>query len=130
MGTRSISSGTLYNLVLLAFFEWGVRSRLDLRIRRDGREAQLKRELAGIPQGKARGVKDTCLALLADWRWAAVTLPRGPPRRRAGRVGQRAAQALAGDAVLPLSRVRDATANSPQRVGLRDHLRGHFPDQD
>jgi NADPH-dependent stearoyl-CoA 9-desaturase len=115
----------LYNLVLAAFFEWGVAVHdLDFEAIRKGQKskAQLKRELKGI-LGKAKSqiVKDyVAWPLMSGLAMTALDLARG---RRAGalRGGLRAFRA---------TQRANFTANVVRNVWAYAIIFcGHFPDQ-
>jgi NADPH-dependent stearoyl-CoA 9-desaturase len=132
----------LYNLVLMAFFEWGVAFHdLDFEAIRTGRKskAQVKRELAGI-WGKAKSqiVKDyVAWPLLSGL--AAAALDAAIEGRRGGGRGRRRRGGLAGvlrDALrggadtYRSTASADATANIVRNVWAYAIIFcGHFPDQ-
>ncbi|MEX2448969.1 MAG: fatty acid desaturase [Solirubrobacterales bacterium] len=146
----------LYNLLLMAFFEWGVALHdLDFEAIRKGRKskAQVKRELAGIAgKAKSQVVKDyVAWPLLSGLAMAAVDAAlesRRPGRGRGGRgragwrragLGRRRRGGLAGVLTAALSGGADtyraaaganATANIVRNVWAYAIIFcGHFPDQ-
>jgi len=127
----------LYNLVLAAFFEWGVAFHdLDFEAIRTGKKskAQLKRELAGIREkAKNQIVKDyIAWPLLSGLAMAAVDAAvetrRG--RRRGGLAGVlRKAFSGGGDSYRAAASA-NATANIVRNVWAYAIIFcGHFPDQ-
>jgi linoleoyl-CoA desaturase len=131
----------LYNLVLMAFFEWGVAFHdLDFEAIRTGSKskAQVKRELAGIRE-KARSqiVKDyVAWPLLGSLAMAAVdaVIETRSGGRRGGRRGGLAG--FAGDALrgaggsFRSTAKANATANVVRNVWAYAIIFcGHFPDQ-
>ncbi len=128
----------LYNLLLAAFFEWGVAVHdLDFEAIRKGRKskAQIKRELAGIREkAKNQIVKDyIAWPLLSGLATAAVDgaleASRGGPRR--GRWGRVARRALAGGrSSFRAAAAANAGANVVRNVWAYAIIFcGHFPDQ-
>ena len=146
-----------YNLLLSAFFEWGVAFHdLDFEAIRKGEKskAQIKRELKGI-RAKARSqiVKDyVAWPLISGLATAAVDLALGarelasPPgkanrlrRRLTGAKGKMRRQAVRDGAILALNSGRrsfgstqkaDFTANIVRNVwSYAIIFCGHFPDQ-
>ncbi len=136
----------LYNLLLMAFFEWGVALHdLDFEAIRKGTKskAQVKRELEGI-RGKAKSqiVKDyVAWPLLSGLAMAALEAAldaRRPAargglggRRRRGGVGTRLSGALrAGAKSFRAAATANATANVVRNVwSYAIIFCGHFPDQ-
>jgi NADPH-dependent stearoyl-CoA 9-desaturase len=132
-----------YNLLLMAFFEWGVAFHdLDFEAIRSGRKskAQVKRELAGIREkAKSQIVKDyvawPLLSALATTALdAAVEARRGGARAGRGRrrgLGRALGAALRGGARAYRSTASaDATANVVRNVWAYAIIFcGHFPDQ-
>jgi NADPH-dependent stearoyl-CoA 9-desaturase len=135
----------LYNLLLMAFFEWGVALHdLDFEAIRKGTKskAQVKRELEGI-RGKARSqiVKDyVAWPLLSGLAMAALEVAmdaRRPARgdaggsRRRGGVGARLKGALrVGARSYRAAAAANATANVVRNVWAYAIIFcGHFPDQ-
>jgi fatty acid desaturase len=139
----------LYNLVLAAFFEWGVALHdLDFEAIRTGKKskAQVKRELAGIREtAKSQIVKDyiawpllSGLAMTAlD---AAIEAGRGRGgRKRRGLLGRRRGGGLSrvletalrgGTDAYRSTASADATANIVRNVWAYAIIFcGHFPDQ-
>jgi fatty acid desaturase len=135
----------LYNLLLMAFFEWGVAVHdLDFEAIRTGEKskAQIKRELAGIREkAKSQIVKDyIAWPLLSGLAMAALDLAlearggkgrRGRRRRRRGGVASALQQALAGGRqAFRSTAAADATANLVRNVWSYSIIFcGHFPDQ-
>ena len=136
-GTRSTSSSRFYNLLLMAFFEWGVALHdMDYEAIRKGEKskAEVKRQLKGIV-GKAKSqiVKDyIAWPLLSGLATAAVELALetvadrrepGRRRRRGGLAGslRRALEQGRQGGPLDGEGERDRQ-RGPQRLGLRDHL--------
>ncbi len=127
----------LYNLVLMALFEWGVALHdLDFEAIRTGRKskAQVKRELAGIRQkAKSQVVKDyIAWPLLSGLAMAA--LDAGFEARRGARRGGLAdvvRRALAGGGrSYRAAASANATANVVRNVWAYAIIFcGHFPDQ-
>jgi linoleoyl-CoA desaturase len=128
----------LYNLLLAAFFEWGVATHdLDFEAIRKGEKskAQVKRELKGIREkAKSQIVKDyIAWPLLSGLATAAVELaleaPRG--RRRSGGWAGSARRALGKGAKAYRSTAKaNATANVARNVwSYAIIFCGHFPDQ-
>jgi NADPH-dependent stearoyl-CoA 9-desaturase len=141
----------LYNLVLAAFFEWGVAFHdLDFEAIRTGTKskAQVKRELAGIREkAKSQIVKDyIAWPLLSGLAMAALDaaiaarrdgVGRGrkrrgfPARKRGGGLARAVRAALSGGAGAYRSTASaDATANIVRNVWAYAIIFcGHFPDQ-
>ncbi len=128
----------LYNLLLMAFFEWGVALHdLDFEAIRKGRKskAQVKRELAGIREkAKSQVVKDyIAWPLLSGLAMAALDAgleARGGGRRRGGLAGT-LKRALGGGRSLPGRGIGERDGqHRPQRLGLRDHLLRSFSRPD
>ena len=127
----------LYNLMLMALFEWGVALHdLDFEAIRTGRKskAQVKRELAGIRQkAKSQVVKDyIAWPLLSGLAMAA--LDAGFEARRGARRGGLAdvvRRALAGGGrSYRAAASANATANVVRNVWAYAIIFcGHFPDQ-
>jgi NADPH-dependent stearoyl-CoA 9-desaturase len=130
-----------YNLVLAAFFEWGVAFHdLDFEAIRSGKKskAQVKRELAGI-RGKAKSqiVKDyVAWPLLSGLAAAAVDAAiearrEGSGRKRRGGLARVLRTALRGGAGTYRSTASaDATANVIRNAWAYAIIFcGHFPDQ-
>ncbi len=134
-----------YNLLLMAFFEWGVALHdLDFDAIRTGEKSkrQIKRELAGI-RGKAKSqvVKDyiawpllsglamTALDLALEARGSKGRTVRG--RRRGGGAAGALQRALSGGRKAFRSTASaDATANVVRNVWAYSIIFcGHFPDQ-
>ncbi len=146
-----------YNLLLSAFFEWGVAFHdLDFEAIRKGEKskAQIKRELKGIrAKAKSQIVKDyVAWPLISGLATAAVDLAVGarelasPPgktarlrRRLTGAKGKMRRQAVRDGAILALNSGRrsfgstqkaDFTANIVRNVwSYAIIFCGHFPDQ-
>jgi NADPH-dependent stearoyl-CoA 9-desaturase len=131
----------LYNLVLMAFFEWGVAFHdLDFEAIRTGKKskAQLKRELAGIREkAKSQIVKDyVAWPLLSGLAMAALDAAlelRADGRRRGRRGGLAGVVRRAlrgGSASFRSTAAADATANVVRNVWAYAIIFcGHFPDQ-
>ncbi len=132
----------LYNLVLAAFFEWGVALHdLDFEAIRKGRKskAQVKRELAGIrDKAKSQIVKDyVAWPLLSGLAAAAVDAAldsRRPgaarKRRRGGLAGKLRSALRSGGGTARSTASADATANVIRNVwSYAIIFCGHFPDQ-
>ncbi|HET9162368.1 MAG TPA: acyl-CoA desaturase [Solirubrobacterales bacterium] len=134
----------LYNLVLAAFFEWGVAFHdLDFEAIRTGKKskAQVKRELAGIKEkAKSQVVKDYLAwpllsALATAAADAALEARRGRGRRRGRRRRGGLADMLgsavrAGAEAYRSTASADATANVIRNVWAYAIIFcGHFPDQ-
>jgi NADPH-dependent stearoyl-CoA 9-desaturase len=128
----------VYNLLLAAFFEWGVAVHdLDFEAIRTGRKSkkQVKRELAGIREkAKNQVVKDyIAWPLLSALATAAVdaALEANRDRRRRGRWGRIAKRALAGGGSSFRSAAKaNAGANVVRNVWAYAIIFcGHFPDQ-
>lgn len=139
-----------YNLVLAAFFEWGVAFHdLDFEAIRTGQKskAQLKRELAGIREkAKSQIVKDyVAWPLLSGLAMAALDAAiearrsRGGGRKRRGLLGRRRRGGLSraleaalrgGTDAYRSTASADATANIVRNVWAYAIIFcGHFPDQ-
>jgi linoleoyl-CoA desaturase len=132
----------LYNLLLMAFFEWGVAVHdLDFEAIRKGEKskAQIKRELAGIREkAKSQIVKDyIAWPLLSGLATTALDLAlegrggKGRGRRRRGGLAGALQGALAGGRQAFRSTAKaDATANLVRNVwSYAIIFCGHFPDQ-
>jgi NADPH-dependent stearoyl-CoA 9-desaturase len=135
----------LYNLLLMAFFEWGVAVHdLDFEAIRTGQKskAQIKRELAGIREkAKSQIVKDyIAWPLLSGLAMAALDLAlesRGGKgrwqrgRRRRGGLAGALQHALAGGRqAFRSTAAADATANLVRNAWAYAIIFcGHFPDQ-
>jgi NADPH-dependent stearoyl-CoA 9-desaturase len=134
----------LYNLLLMAFFEWGVAVHdLDFEAIRKGEKsrAQLKRELAGIREkAKSQVVKDyVAWPLLSGLAMAVLDLAlearggrhRGRGRRRRGGLAGGLRRALAGGRRGFRSTVAaNASANVVRNIWAYAIIFcGHFPDQ-
>jgi linoleoyl-CoA desaturase len=133
----------LYNLVLAAFFEWGVALHdLDFEAIRKGRKskAQVKRELAGIrDKAKSQIVKDyvawPLLSGLAAAALDAAVDSRGPGaarkrRRRGGLAGKVRSVLRSSGGTARSTASADATANVIRNVwSYAIIFCGHFPDQ-
>jgi NADPH-dependent stearoyl-CoA 9-desaturase len=132
----------LYNLLLAAFFEWGVAVHdLDFEAIRTGRKSkrQVKRELAGIREkAKSQIVKDyvawpliSAAAMTAvDFALDTVAERRTGKRRRGGPAA-RLRRALDGGArAYKATAKANATANVVRNVWAYAIIFcGHFPDQ-
>jgi fatty acid desaturase len=133
-----------YNLLLAAFFEWGVALHdLDFEAIRSGKKskAQVKRELNGIREkAKSQIVKDyIAWPLLSGLATAALdvaleTLAEGrnpAAKRRSGGLAGRLRRALDGGARTYRSTAKaNATANVVRNVWAYAIIFcGHFPDQ-
>jgi linoleoyl-CoA desaturase len=127
-----------YNLLLMAFFEWGVAVHdLDFEAIRRGRKskAQVKRELAGIREkAKSQVVKDyiawPLLSGLATATVDAALEARRGGRRRGGlaRILRRATSGGRGS--FRAAATANATANIVRNVwSYAIIFCGHFPDQ-
>jgi NADPH-dependent stearoyl-CoA 9-desaturase len=131
-----------YNLLLMAFFEWGVAVHdLDFEAIRTGQKskAQIKRELAGIREkAKSQIVKDyIAWPLLSGLAMAALDLAlearsgksrRG--RRRGGVAGALQGALSGGRQAFRSTAAADATANLVRNVWSYSIIFcGHFPDQ-
>ncbi len=135
----------LYNLLLMAFFEWGVAVHdLDFDAIRSGEKskAQIKRELGGIREkAKSQIVKDyIAWPLLSGLAMAALDIAlearagkgrRGRGRRRRGGMAGALQGALAGGRqAFRSTATADATANLVRNVWSYSIIFcGHFPDQ-
>jgi NADPH-dependent stearoyl-CoA 9-desaturase len=128
----------LYNLLLAAFFEWGVALHdLDFEAIRRGRksEAQVKRELAGIREkAKSQIVKDyVAWPLLSGLAMAALDAgleARGRGRRRGGLAGALKRALAGGGRSYRAAASANATANVVRNVWAYAIIFcGHFPDQ-
>jgi len=131
----------LYNLLLAAFFEWGVALHdLDFEAIRTGKKskAQVKRELAGIRQkAKSQVVKDyvawPLLSGLAMGALDAVLESRGGgsrKRRRGGLAGALRGALRGGGRSFRTTASANATANVVRNVwSYAIIFCGHFPDQ-
>jgi linoleoyl-CoA desaturase len=128
----------LYNLVLMALFEWGVAFHdLDFEAIRKGRKskAQLKRELRGIAgKAKSQAVKDyvawPLLSALAAAAAAAAIEARRGKRRRGGLAGVLRKALSGGGASYRSAASADATANVVRNAWAYAIIFcGHFPDQ-
>jgi NADPH-dependent stearoyl-CoA 9-desaturase len=131
----------LYNLLLAAFFEWGVAFHdLDFEAIRSGEKskAQLKRELAGIREkAKSQIVKDyVAWPLLSGLAMAAldaaleVRRPTGRRRRRGGLAGALRGALRGGSGGFRSTASANATANVVRNVwSYAIIFCGHFPDQ-
>ncbi|HSS04070.1 MAG TPA: acyl-CoA desaturase [Solirubrobacterales bacterium] len=134
-----------YNLLLMAFFEWGVAVHdLDFEAIRKGEKskAQIKRELRGIREkAKSQVVKDyIAWPLLSGLAMAALDLAlearagkkgRSRGRRRRGDLASTLQRALAsGSQAFRSTAGADATANVVRNVWSYSIIFcGHFPDQ-
>ncbi len=129
-----------YNLLLAAFFEWGVAVHdLDFEAIRRGEKskAQLRRELAGIrAKAKSQIVKDyVAWPLLSGLATAAVELAlesgRARGRRRRGGLAGSLRRALGkGARAYRSTAAANATANVVRNVWAYAIIFcGHFPDQ-
>jgi fatty acid desaturase len=131
----------LYNLLLMAFFEWGVAFHdLDFEAIRSGEKskAQIKRELAGI-RGKAKSqiVKDyVAWPLLSGLAMAALDAAlegrrgAGGRRRRTGLRRVLGAALRGGAGAYRSTASADATANIVRNAWAYAIIFcGHFPDQ-
>jgi len=128
----------LYNLLLMAFFEWGVALHdLDFEAIRTGRKskAQVKRELAGIREkAKSQVVKDyIAWPLLSGLAMAALDAgleARSGSRRRGGLVGVLKRALSGGGRSYRAAASANATANIVRNVWAYAIIFcGHFPDQ-
>ena len=141
----------IYNLVLAAFFEWGVALHdLDFEAIRTGKKskAQIKRELAGIREkAKSQIVKDyIAWPLLSGLAMAAIDTAieagrnrRGSGRKRRNLLGRRRRRGLSqvleaalrgGAGAYRSTASADATANVVRNVWAYAIIFcGHFPDQ-
>jgi linoleoyl-CoA desaturase len=127
-----------YNLLLAAFFEWGVATHdLDFEAIRKGEKskAQVKRELKGIREkAKNQIVKDyIAWPLLSGLASAAVelALDAGSGRRRRGGLAGSVRRALGkGAKTYRSTAAANATANVARNVwSYAIIFCGHFPDQ-
>jgi linoleoyl-CoA desaturase len=131
-----------YNLVLAAFFEWGVAFHdLDFEAIRKGEKSkrQVKRELAGIREkAKSQVVKDyVAWPLLSGLAMAALDSALEARRGRGRRRGRRAAAVRAltsalrsGAGAYRSTASADATANIVRNAWAYAIIFcGHFPDQ-
>ncbi len=130
-----------YNLLLAAFFEWGVATHdLDFEAIRKGEKskAQVKRELRGIREkAKSQIVKDyIAWPLLSGLASAAVELAldgrggRGARRRRGGLAGSARRALGKGAKTYRSTAAANATANVARNVwSYAIIFCGHFPDQ-
>jgi NADPH-dependent stearoyl-CoA 9-desaturase len=131
----------LYNLLLAAFFEWGVALHdLDFEAIRTGKKskAQIKRELAGIRQkAKSQIVKDyVAWPLISGLAMAALDAaiearrPAGRGRRRGGLAGVLRGALRSGGGTFRSTASANATANVVRNVwSYAIIFCGHFPDQ-
>jgi fatty acid desaturase len=128
----------LYNLLLMAFFEWGVALHdLDFEAIRRGRksQAQVQRELAGIREkAKNQVVKDyiawPLLSGLATAAFDAALEARRGRRRRGGLAGVLRRSLGGGLASYRAAASGNATANIVRNVWAYAIIFcGHFPDQ-
>jgi NADPH-dependent stearoyl-CoA 9-desaturase len=131
----------LYNLLLAAFFEWGVALHdLDFEAIRTGKKskAQVKRELAGIRQkAKSQVVKDyVAWPLISGLAMAALDAaiearrPAGRRRRRGGLAGVLRGALRGGGGTFRSTASANATANVVRNVwSYAIIFCGHFPDQ-
>lgn len=131
----------LYNLLLMAFFEWGVALHdLDFDAIRTGKKskAQIKRELEGIrDKAKSQIVKDyvawPLLSGLAMAALDAALAARGPGRgrrRRGGLAGMLRGALRGGSGSFRSTASANATANVVRNVWAYAIIFcGHFPDQ-
>ncbi len=129
----------LYNLLLAAFFEWGVAVHdLDFEAIRTGRKskAQIKRELAGIREkAKNQVVKDyIAWPLLSGLAMAALDagleVRSGGGRRRGGLAGVLKRALRGGGRSYRAAASANATANIARNVWAYAIIFcGHFPDQ-
>jgi fatty acid desaturase len=128
----------LYNLLLMAFFEWGVAFHdLDFEAIRKGRKSksQIKREVGGIRE-KARNqiIKDyvawPLLSALATAAFDAALDVRRGGRRRGGLVGFLRRALGGGGRTFRSAAAANATANIVRNVWAYAIIFcGHFPDQ-
>ncbi len=129
----------LYNLLLAAFFEWGVAVHdLDFEAIRKGQKskAQIKRELAGIREkAKSQVVKDyIAWPLLSGLAMAALDagleVRSGGRRRRGGLAGALKGALRGGGRSYRAAASANATANIVRNVWAYAIIFcGHFPDQ-
>jgi NADPH-dependent stearoyl-CoA 9-desaturase len=131
----------LYNLLLAAFFEWGVAFHdLDFEAIRTGKKSkgQVKRELAGIRQkAKSQVVKDyVAWPLISGLAMAALNAaiearrPAGRRRRRGGLAGALRGALRGGGGTFRSTASANATANVVRNVwSYAIIFCGHFPDQ-
>jgi fatty acid desaturase len=128
----------LYNLVLMALFEWGVAFHdLDFEAIRSGRKskAQVKRELAGIAgKAKSQVVKDyvawPLLSGLATAAAEAAIEAAAGRRRRGGLAGALRKALVTGRDSYRSAASANATANIVRNFWAYAIIFcGHFPDQ-
>ena len=128
----------VYNLLLMAFFEWGVALHdLDFEAIRKGKKskAQVKRELAGIrDKAKSQIVKDyVAWPLLSGLAMAALDagLEARSEKRRRGGLAEVVRRALdGGGRSYRAAASANATANIVRNVwSYAIIFCGHFPDQ-
>jgi len=128
----------VYNLLLAAFFEWGVAVHdLDFEAIRTGRKSkkQIKRELAGIREkAKNQVVKDyIAWPLLSGLAMAALDIgleARGGRRRRGGVAGALKRALRGGGRSYRAAASANASANVVRNVWAYAIIFcGHFPDQ-
>jgi linoleoyl-CoA desaturase len=134
----------LYNLVLAAFFEWGVAVHdLDFEAIRKGKKSkrQVKRELAGIREkAKSQIVKDyIAWPLLSGLATAAAELALDSVGGRRGAGGRRRQGGLAGSLRRALDKGANAARSTAKANATANVARnvwsyaiifcGHFPDQ-
>jgi fatty acid desaturase len=130
----------LYNLLLMAFFEWGVALHdLDFEAIRKGKKskAQVKRELAGIREkAKSQVVKDyVAWPLLSGLAMAALDLALEARRpvgrgRRGGLAGALKGALRSGGSSFRSAAKANASANIARNVwSYAIIFCGHFPDQ-
>jgi fatty acid desaturase len=134
----------LYNLLLMAFFEWGVALHdLDFEAIRTGEKsrAQIKRELAGIrDKAKSQIVKDyIAWPLLSGLTMAALDIAREARRpergsrggrRRGGLAGMLRGALQSGSSSFRSTATANASANVVRNVWAYAIIFcGHFPDQ-
>jgi NADPH-dependent stearoyl-CoA 9-desaturase len=129
----------IYNLILAAFFEWGVALHdLDFEAIRKGTKskAQVKREVEGIKaKAKSQVVKDyVAWPLISALAAAAVDLGletmRSDSRRRGGLMPRLGRALLGGAKTYRRAVAANATANIVRNVwSYAIIFCGHFPDQ-
>jgi NADPH-dependent stearoyl-CoA 9-desaturase len=131
----------LYNLVLAAFFEWGVAFHdLDFEAISTGKKSkgQIKRELAGIrDKAKSQVVKDyVAWPLLSGLAMAALDTalearsPKRGRRRRGGVAGMLKGALRGGGSTFRSTASANASANVIRNVWAYAIIFcGHFPDQ-